>query len=220
MGVDGDQAHRAFALERAELFRHARAREPKAAAALGHLDRNQVAILGLAAGARRNSKLAADLLLVDRHQPSAATGERAENPQDALPRAVDELDDAAGMTDCLVVLAGLFHAQQGAIADAGDLVGPGAARDVHADLRRGAVLGLVPFGRQRDQLAVGIAGGDVGQHDLRQGPGLMQLLAAALDLTVVGELSQHMLERDAVGSSSGRTRARSRGCRLCRVACR
>ena len=86
-----------------------------------------------------------------------------------------------------------------AIADAGDLVGPGAARDVHADLRRGAVLGLVPFGRQRDQLAVAIAGGDVGQHDLRQGPGLMQLLAAALDLAVVGELAQHVLERDAVG---------------------
>src|SRR5262249_30358330 len=63
----------------------------------------------------------------------------------------------------------------------------------------GAVLGLVPLGGKRDQLAIGIARGDVGDHNRGQGPGVMQLLAAALDAAFVGELAQHALERGAVG---------------------
>ena len=77
--------------------------------------------------------------------------------------------------------------------------GRGAARDAYADLRRRAVLVLVPFGRQRDQLAVAVARGDVGEHDVGQGAGMVQLLAAALDAAFVGELAQHALERGAVG---------------------
>ena len=103
------------------------------------------------------------------------------------------------MADRVALLAALLDPQQGAVADAGDLARRRAARNPHADFRRGAVLGLVPFGRQRDQLAVGVARGDVGDHDLGQGPGMMQLLAAALDAAFVGELAQHVLERGAVG---------------------
>ena len=73
------------------------------------------------------------------------------------------------------------------------------ARNAHADRGSGAVLGLVPLRRQRDQLPVGIARGDVGEHDGGQGARVMQLLAAALDAAFVGEFAQHALERGAIG---------------------
>src|SRR6516225_1194816 len=47
--------------------------------------------------------------------------------------------------------------------------------------------------------SLGIARGDVGDHDGGQGPGVMQLLAAALDAAGVGEFAQHAFERGAVG---------------------
>jgi hypothetical protein len=61
------------------------------------------------------------------------------------------------------------------------------------------VLGLVPFARQRDQLAVGIARGDIAEHDVGQTAGVMQLLAPAFDQALVGKLAQHALECRAVG---------------------
>jgi hypothetical protein len=103
------------------------------------------------------------------------------------------------MADRLARLLALLDPQQGTVSDAGDLVGLGAARHVQADLRCRAVLGLVPFGRQRDQLAVAVALGDVGDHHVGQSPGMMQLLAAVFDFAVVGKLTQHALERGAVG---------------------
>src|SRR5262249_25167496 len=135
--------------------------------------------------------------LVDGHEPSAAARRRAENAEHALPAAVDELDDAAAVADVLV--AALFDPQQRAIADAGDLAWPRTARNVHANSGRWAVLGLVPFGRQRDQLAVAIARGDVREHDVGQAAGMMQPLAPALDDALIGKLAQHALERGAVG---------------------
>src|SRR5262245_53379152 len=187
MGVDGDQADRALGCERAEPFRHARAGEPEAAAARGDLDRHEVAVAGLAGGARRDSELAADLSLLDRREPPAAVRRGAENPEHALAAAVDELDDASAVTDRILLLTALLDAQQSAVADAGDLDRPRAARNAHADLGGGAVLGLVPFGGQRDQLAVGVARGDVGNDDMGQATGLMQLLAAAFDRDFFGE---------------------------------
>jgi hypothetical protein len=68
-----------------------------------------------------------------------------------------------------------------------------------ADLGSGAVLGLIPFGRDRDQFAVAVARRDVGDHDMGQRPGMVQLLAALLDAAFVPELAQHGLERGAVG---------------------
>src|SRR5262249_15393757 len=172
---------------------------PKAAPGGLVPDRHQVAIARVCAGARWDRKLVAELFLVDRREPPAAARRRAENAEHALPGAVDELDDAPGVADRIVLFAALRDPQQGAVADAGDLVRPRAARNAHADLGCGAVLGLVPLGGQRDQLAVGIARGDVGDHDWGQGPGVMQLLAAALDAAFVGKLAQHALERGAVG---------------------
>ena len=58
---------------------------------------------------------------------------------------------------------------------------------------------LVPFGRNRDQFAVGVAAADIGQHDRGQGAGMMQLLLALIHAALVGELAQHALELGAVG---------------------
>ena len=118
-------------------------------------------------------------------------GGRAENAEHALLAAVDELDDAPGVMDCIVLVAAILDPQQDAVADAGNLVRPRAAWNPDADLRGGAVLGLIPFGRDRDQFAVAVARGDVGDHDMGQGPGMVQLLAALLDAALVGKLAQH-----------------------------
>ena len=67
-----------------------------------------------------------------------------------------------------------------------------------ADFRRVAVLLAVPFGGNRDQLAVGIAAGDVGEDDARQGAGVVELLAVLLDVAFVGEVAQHGFQRGAV----------------------
>src|SRR5262249_3674369 len=113
--------------------------------------------------------------------------------------AVDDLDDAAAVADGVALVAGFLDAQQGAVTDAGDLVRSRTPRHRDVDLRRVAVRLLVPFRRHGDELAVGIAAGDVGEHDGGEGAGAVQLLAAPLDAAIVGELAQHALERDAVG---------------------
>src|SRR5262249_6107079 len=198
-GVDGDEADRALGRERAQLIRHARAGEPKPAPARRDLDRHRVGSARVSAGARWARKLVAELFLLDRREPPAAARRRAVNAEHALAGAVDELDDAPGVADRIVLFAALLDPQQSAVAHACDLVRPRAARNAHADLGGGAVLGLVPLGGKRDQLAIGIARGDVADHDRGQGPGVMQLLAAALDAVFVGEIAQHALERGAVG---------------------
>ena len=186
-------------LQRAQPLGHARAREPVTAAARRHLDRDQIAVARVGAGAGGNRKLAAELLLVDRLDPSAAARGRAENAEHALLAAIDELDDAAGVMERLVLLAAVLDPQQDAVADAGNLVRPRAAWNPDADLGGGAVLGLIPFGRDRDQFAVAVARRDVGDHDMGQGPGMVQLLAALLDAALVRKLAQHRLEGGAVG---------------------
>ena len=97
------------------------------------------------------------------------------------------------VADAVAVVAGVFDAQQRAVADAAGFARPGAARRMDADFRRLAVRLLVPFGRNGDQFAVAVALGDVGQDDLRQRAGLMQLLAAAFDAAFVGQFAQHPL---------------------------
>jgi hypothetical protein len=116
-----------------------------------------------------------------------------------LVAAVDELDDAPGVMDCIVLVAAILDPQQDAVADAGNLVRPRAAWNPDADLGGGAVLGLIPFGRDRDQFAVAVARRDVGDHDMGQGSGMVQLLAALLDAALVRKLAQHRLEGGAVG---------------------
>ena len=70
--MDGDQADGALGLERAEPLGDARGRETIAAPARRHLDRDQVAVARVRAGAGGNRELATELLLVDRLEPSAA----------------------------------------------------------------------------------------------------------------------------------------------------
>ena len=161
MGVDGDEADRAFALQRAEFFLDARRRQTVVALPYD-VDRDEVAVLGVLGGARRDGKLLAELLLVDRNEPAAAAGHSAEDAEHALRRAVDDFYDAPGEANGIAFVAGFLDAQQRAIADAGGFGGPVAARRVNADFRRRPVRFLVPFGRDRDQFAVAVARGDVG----------------------------------------------------------
>ena len=103
------------------------------------------------------------------------------------------------MTRPLRFLAGALDAQQRAVADAGDFTRPGAARGGDVDDRGRAVRLLVPFGRPRQQFAVAVAAGDVGEHDRRQGAGAVQPLPVPFDMTAFGQLAQHALECGAVG---------------------
>ena len=213
VGVDRDQADRPFALERAEPL-HDRAGRQAEPAVARHLDRDEIAVLGAAGAVARDGQFAAELFLVDRHQPSAAVGQAAKNAEHAMLGAVDELDDAsAGF-----FFVGFLDAQQRAVADAGDFARPRAARGGDADDRRRAVRFLVPFGRPREQFAVAVAAGDVGEHDRRQAAGAMQPLSAPLDMSAFGEFAQHALERGAVGILGAERAARSRACRPCRCA--
>ena len=162
-------------------------------------DRAEVAVLGVAGRACRDHEFAAELLLVDRREPAAATRQRAEDAERPLFGAVQDLDDAAGVGGVLAIGVGFFDPQQRAVADAGDFAGTGLAHGADVDFRGAAVRFLVPFGRDGDQLAVAVAGGDVGHHDVGEGAGTVQLLVAALDNAGVGELAQHALEGGAVG---------------------
>ena len=51
----------------------------------------------------------------------------------------------------------------------------------------------------RQQFAVAVAAGDVGEHHGGQRAAVMQPLAPPLDVTLFGELAQHALERRPVG---------------------
>ena len=99
------------------------------------------------------------------------SGQRAEDAEHALLGAIDDLDDAAGVADGVAVVAGFLDPQQRAVADAGDLAGRVLARRMDADFRRLAVRLLVPFGRHRDQFAVAVALGDVGETTCGSVPG-------------------------------------------------
>ena len=164
------------------------------------LDRDEIAVLGVAGRAGRDHEFAAELLLVDRREPAAATRQRAEDAERALLGAVEDLDDAAGVGGVLAVGVGFFDPQQRAVADAGDFAGTGLAHGADVDFGRVAVRFLVPFGRDGDQFAVAVAGGDVGHHDDGAGvPGRCSFLRRLFDDAVVGELAQHALEGGAVG---------------------
>ena len=111
--------------------------------------------------------------------------------------AVDDLDDAPLIEDAVFGVARSFGAQQGPVAYARRLAWASAARRMQANLGWLAVGFLVPFGRYGDELAVSVAGGNVGKHDFRQCAGAVQLLADRLQPLVqrVG-LDGELLELD------------------------
>jgi hypothetical protein len=109
--------------------------------------------------------------------------------------AVDKLYDAS----CGFLPAGSLDAKERAIADAGNLVGAGAARRMNADDRGCAVDLFVPLGRPRQELAVAVTAGDVRKDDWRQSTGMMQPFAPPIDTAFIGQIAQHALERGAIG---------------------
>src|SRR5579862_4918621 len=192
--MNRDQADGALALDRTQSFND-RAHWQTESAIARHFNRNKIAIDGAQGAIGRDRHLAPELFLVDRHQPSAAAGQPAKNAEHAMLGAVQKLYDARGG----FLFAAFLDTQQRAVADAGDFARARAARDDDADDRRRAMGGLVPFGRPRQKLAVGIAAGDVGQHHRRQGARIVQPFAQTIDLARVGKLAQHAIERGAVG---------------------
>ena len=160
-------------------------------------DADQIAVLGAAGIMRGDVEFAPGLLLVDRQQPSAAVRQLAEDAEHAALGVVDQFDDAALIRD-LVAARARLDPQQRAVADAGNELRPGPARDVDHNLRRRAVL-FVPFGGAGDQFAVSVAADDVGHQRRRQRGGLGDLAAALLDRAVVDQFAQQLFQRDAIG---------------------
>src|SRR5580704_8006068 len=186
--VDGNQADRAFAFERAEALDDSAGRQAKPAVAR-HLDSNEIAVHGGCRCARRNRKFAAKLLLVDRNQAAAAIWKSAENAEHAVLGTVNDLDDAS-----VCFFAGSLNANEGTIAHAGCFAGFGAARRRDVDDWRLTMSLFVPFGRPRQKFAVAVTSGDVSKHHGRKGTGMMQPFASAVDVTFVGQLSQQTIE--------------------------
>src|SRR5262249_38993789 len=145
--------------------------------------------------AGRDGKFASELLLVDRHQAATAAGNAAENAKRAMLGAVDQFYDAPAR----LVATGLLDAHPRTLAATSASAGPGAAPSRDADDRGGAGRLLVPFGRSGGKLAVGVAAGDVREDRRGQSAAVVEPLASALDLALVGELAQHALEFGPVG---------------------
>ena len=161
-------------------------RQPKPRRA-ADFDSDQIAVFGLRGSASGNGELLAEHFLVDRLEPAAAVRRFMENPQHARFRMVDDLDDAAAVADA-VVFVGFFHMQQHAVAEAGGFAGTGFARNGNADFRRWPMRFFVPFVGRGDQIAVGVARGDIGEHGGGQGAGVMQFLVPFLDGALVGRV--------------------------------
>src|SRR6516164_10310148 len=190
VGVNGDQAHGALGLERAEPLDDASVRQAKSSVP-GHLDGNEITVGSARCRLGGNRDFAAELLLIDWNEPAAAARKRAENTERAVFGAVDEFYDASA--DFLS--GGPLDAKERAVADAGDFVRASAARRIDADDgRRRAMERFVPLGRTGQKLAIAVAAGDVGENDRRQSAGVMQPFAPAVDATFVGQIAQHALE--------------------------
>ena len=82
VGMDGDQADGALALERAEPLDDGAGGKPKPAVAR-HFDRDEIAVGRARVAFGGNAEFAAELLFVDRHQPAAAAGKAAKNAERA-----------------------------------------------------------------------------------------------------------------------------------------
>ncbi len=194
MGVNGDHAHGAFGLERPEPFADPRALQPVAGGPR-HLGGDEIAILRIRGCARGDGELLSELFLLDRGKPAAAARKAAKNSQHPVLGTIDDLDDTALMANGVLDLLG---SEQCPVADSRDLSRPAAARNMDANFRRRTMGFLVPFRRDCDQLAIAVACDDVGENHGRQFAGTMQLLALALEVTLLGELAEHVLEVDVV----------------------
>jgi len=194
--LDRNQAHGLFARQRTEALLHARDRKSKPAAA-AHFNRNQIAVLGVGGGTGGNCDFA-QVLFVDRNQAAAAVGQRPEHPEHAMLGVTDDLDDATTVADRVAFFTALLGAQQNLIAYPGDFARARTTRRLDADLRCRPVRFLVPFLRGCDQVSVLIAACDIRHHHRRKHARMVQLLAPALDLALIGKPAEHALERGAI----------------------
>ena len=197
VGMNGDQADGLFAGDRAQPFPDLAGGEAEPARTR-EVDGDEIAVLGAVGVGLGDIEFAAGLLLVDGDEPSATCGQRPEHAEHAVFGMIDDLDDAAPIGGAVGIL-GAFDAEQHAVANACGRERARMAWTVDADLRRLAAFGLVPFGRRCDQLAVGIAAGDVGHHGGGQACGLADLLAVLDDRAGLGEVAQQALQLGAVG---------------------
>src|SRR5262245_7292299 len=116
-----------------------------------------------------------------------------EYTEHTMLRVIDDPDHVAAMPDSILVL-GHFDAEQHAIAEAGSFAWPGLARRENAYFGCRAVRVLVPFVWCRDEIAVAIARGHVGDNGGGKGAGVMQFLAPSFDRSFVCELAQQTLQ--------------------------
>jgi hypothetical protein len=160
------------------------------------VDSDEVALLRAVDRCGRDRQFAAEALLVDRNE-ATAIARPAKNAEHAVLRAVEHLDRVAAVVGTVAV-GRFLDPHQRFVTDAGHFRGTRAARHVEADFRRLAVLLAIPFGGNGNQLAVGIAAGDVGEDDARERAGVVELLAALFDAAFVGEVAQHGFQRGAI----------------------
>ena len=146
--VDGDQAYCAFALERAKLFSDARSRQA-VTTRTRDFRRDQVTVLCVVGSALGDRQFAALAFLVDRYEPAATAGQCAKNAENAMPRAVDDLDNATGVVDVLAAVGVRIDLHQRMVTDAGYFPRRGLARYVDMDFGSRAVFFAVPFRRCR-----------------------------------------------------------------------
>ena len=126
VGVDGDQAHRALALERAEPFLDARGRQAEAGRAAATLTAiRSPSCASLVASRGIVSSLPSCFLSTGTSRPPPPGSARKMPSARALALSMI-LMTRPGVAD--VVLAGFLDAQQRAVADAGDFAGPRLAR--------------------------------------------------------------------------------------------
>ena len=156
VGVDGDQADRALALERAELFLD-RARVGKTIAAPASATSTATRSPSLAsapASAGIASSRPSCFLSIGASRPPPPGSARKMPSTRCLARSMILMTRPVWRIG-VVLSPALLDPQQRAVADAGDLARPGAAGDAAMRIfGGGAVRLLVPFGRDRDQFAV------------------------------------------------------------------
>ena len=199
--MNGNQAHGTFGLQRPEPFPNPRGLQPVAGGSR-HLRGDEIAILGISGCARRDGQLLSELFLIHRGEPAAAVWKAAKNSQHPVRGAIDDLDDAALVPNFVRGILDLLGPEQRPVADSGDLARSAAARNMDADLRRRAVGFLVPLRLDCNHLTIAVSCDDVGENHGRQFAGTVQLLAPALQVTVLGKLAKHVLEVDALVSGN------------------
>src|SRR6516164_8211022 len=106
MGMNRNQAYRAFRRKRPKLFLDACNQRTVAALACTRLRGNQIAVFRLSLRSRCDFNSPADLLLVDWLEVTSAGWPRSKNTEYALPRAIDDLDHPAAVPDRVFLLVG------------------------------------------------------------------------------------------------------------------